>query len=119
MPDSETRRDTPAATRQGLMLAALGVIYGDIGTSPLYTMKQCIMAVGGVTETAILGVLSLIAWSLICVVAIKYVTVIMRADNRGEGGTLALSALALRSASRKGRRRPFILAAGLIGASLF
>jgi len=111
--------EAPAKARQAMMLAALGVIYGDIGTSPLYTIKQCILAVGGVSETAVLGVLSLISWSLISVVALKYVVVIMRADNRGEGGILALSALALRGASRKGRRRPIILAAGLIGASLF
>jgi KUP system potassium uptake protein len=109
----------PVTAQRRLMLAALGVIYGDIGTSPLYTIKQCVLAVGGVTETAVLGLLSLIAWSLIGVVAIKYVVIIMRADNRGEGGILALSALALRSAGRKGRMRPVILAAGLIGAALF
>ena len=119
MPDTEVRTQTQLTPRQGVMLAALGVIYGDIGTSPLYTMKQCILAVGGVTESAVLGVLSLIAWSLISVVAIKYVVVIMRADNRGEGGILALVTLGMRSASRKGRRRPFILMAGLIGAALF
>ncbi len=105
--------------RQGLILAALGVIYGDIGTSPLYTIRQSMLAVGGVSEAAVLGVLSLIAWSLIVVVALKYVVVIMSADNRGEGGILALTALALRSASRRGRRHRLILAAGLVGAALF
>jgi len=104
--------------KQGLILAALGVVYGDIGTSPLYTVKQCFDNVP-VGETTVLGVLSLIAWALFTVVAIKYVVVIMRADNRGEGGILALTALALRSASRRGRRHRLILAAGLVGASLF
>jgi KUP system potassium uptake protein len=111
--------DVRGKAKQGLVLAALGVVYGDIGTSPLYTVKQCLLAIGGVTEAGVLGVLSLIAWSLITVVALKYVVVIMRADNRGEGGILALTALALRSASKRGRRHRLILAAGLIGASLF
>lgn len=106
-------------TKQGLTLAALGVVYGDIGTSPLYTVKQSLLAVGGVSEAAVLGVLSLIAWSLTCVVALKYVVVIMRADNRGEGGILALTALALRGAGRTGRVHGLILAGGLIGAALF
>ncbi|HYB08103.1 MAG TPA: potassium transporter Kup [Alphaproteobacteria bacterium] len=104
--------------KQALIVAALGVVYGDIGTSPLYTVKQCFDNVP-VDETTVLGVLSLIAWALFVVVAIKYVVVIMRADNRGEGGILALTALALRSASRRGRRHRLILAAGLVGASLF
>jgi KUP system potassium uptake protein len=108
-----------AKSQQALVFAALGVVYGDIGTSPLYTVKQCMLAIGGVSEAGVLGVLSLIAWALIIVVAIKYVVVIMRADNRGEGGILALTALALRTASPAGRRHRFILMAGLIGASLF
>ncbi|HKF72746.1 MAG TPA: potassium transporter Kup [Stellaceae bacterium] len=105
--------------RQNLVLGALGIVYGDIGTSPLYTVKQCLAGAGGVSEASVLGVLSLIAWALTVVVTFKYVIVIMRADNRGAGGTLALTALALRSASRRGRRHKLILAAGLVGASLF
>jgi KUP system potassium uptake protein len=105
--------------QQGLILGALGVVYGDIGTSPLYTVKQCFAEGTGVTHEAVLGVLSLIAWALLIVVAFKYVVVIMRADNRGEGGILALTALALRTASRRGRRHRLILAAGLVGAALF
>src|SRR5215471_2559588 len=105
--------------RHNLVLGALGVVYGDIGTSPLYTVKQCFDAEGGITPENVLGVLSLIAWSLMMVVTIKYVIVILRADNRGEGGILALTALALRSTSRTGRRHRWILAAGLVGASLF
>ncbi len=105
--------------QQGLILGALGVVYGDIGTSPLYTIKQCFDSGTPLSHEAVLGVLSLIAWALIVVVALKYVVVIMRADNRGEGGILALTALALRTASRRGRRHRLILAAGLVGAALF
>ncbi|HLI19502.1 MAG TPA: potassium transporter Kup [Stellaceae bacterium] len=102
-----------------LALGALGVVFGDIGTSPLYTAKQCFNALGGATPTAIYGVLSLIAWALMVVVTLKYVCVIMRADNRGEGGILALTALALRSAASGTRMHCWILAAGLLGAALF
>ncbi|MGO9786769.1 MAG: potassium transporter Kup [Stellaceae bacterium] len=102
-----------------LYLGALGVVYGDIGTSPLYAVKQCVLSLGRITPDNVYGVLSLIAWSLITVVTLKYVSVIMRADNRGEGGILALTALALRAVSGKSRRHWWILAAGLLGASLF
>jgi KUP system potassium uptake protein len=108
-----------ASARQNLMLGALGVVYGDIGTSPLYTVKQCFQALGGVTPSSIYGVLSLITWSLIVVVTLKYVTVIMRADNRGEGGILALTALALRVPRAGTRLHWWILAGGLLGAALF
>src|SRR5260370_1002444 len=106
-------------SRQGLVLGALGVVYGDIGTSPLYTVKQCFDSIGTMTPAVVYGVLSLIAWSLFIVVTLKYVIVIMRTDNRGEGGILALTALALRTTSRTGRRHRWILGAGLIGAALF
>ena len=69
-----------------LMLAALGVVYGDIGTSPLYAVRQSLLAFEDTSEGAILGALSLITWSLVLVVTVKYVIFIMRADNRGEGG---------------------------------
>jgi KUP system potassium uptake protein len=105
--------------RQNLMLAALGIVYGDIGTSPLYAVRQSITDYGDLGETAIFGVLSLIAWTLTLVVTLKYVVVIMRADNRGEGGILALTALALRSAGASTRRRYWIMIAGMIGAALF
>ncbi len=105
--------------RHGLIVGALGVVYGDIGTSPLYTVRQCFVDVGSVSETSVFGVLSLIAWALFVVVTLKYVIVIMRADNRGEGGILALTALALRTTSRGTRAYGLILAAGLIGAALF
>jgi KUP system potassium uptake protein len=103
-----------------LMLGALGVVYGDIGTSPLYTVKQCFIEIGGnLTPFSVYGVLSLITWALMAVVTLKYVTVIMRADNRGEGGILALTALALRAGEGRPRLRWWILAAGLLGAALF
>ena len=105
--------------KHNLVLGALGVVYGDIGTSPLYTIRQCFDAEGGITVESVLGVLSLIFWSLMMVVTVKYVIVILRADNRGEGGILALTALALRSASRSGARHRLILMAGLVGAALF
>ena len=107
-------------THQNLYLGALGVVYGDIGTSPLYTVKLCFVELGSaITPFNVYGVLSLLTWALIVVVTFKYVTLIMRADNRGEGGILALTALALRAATRRPRLRWWILAAGLLGASLF
>ena len=111
--------NTGAKARHNLMLGALGVVYGDIGTSPLYTVKQCFEALGGVTPAAVYGVLSLITWSLFVVVTLKYVCVIMRADNRGEGGILALMAVALRVPRAGTRFHWWILAAGLLGAALF
>src|SRR5712672_316887 len=101
------------------MLAALGVVYGDIGTSPLYAVRQSLLAFGDTSEPAILGALSLIVWSLVLVVMVKYVIFIMRADNRGEGGLLALTALVLRSTTRDRKRYLWIMAAGLIGSALF
>ena len=102
--------------RQSLTIAALGVVYGDIGTSPLYTLKQCFEG-GVVSAPRVFGVLSLIVWSLTLVVTVKYVIVLMRADNRGEGGILALMVLALRSTLRTPNR--WVLWAGLFGAALF
>src|SRR5262245_47474408 len=76
-----------------LTIAALGVVFGDIGTSPLYAFKQCFTSSQGVTvdEANVFGILSLIFWSLIVVVSLKYVVLMLRADNHGEGGVLALS----------------------------
>jgi len=105
------------STRQNLTIAALGVVYGDIGTSPLYAVKQCFHDAAAITMPRVFGALSLIVWALTIIVTIKYVLVLMRADNRGEGGIFALTILALRS--RAGRRNRWILFAGLIGGSLF
>ncbi len=106
-------------TAQNLTIAALGVVYGDIGTSPLYAVRQSLVDFGDLSEPAILGALSLIVWSLVLVVTVKYVLVIMQADNRGEGGLLALTALVLRTTRRGQRRYLWIMAAGLVGAALF
>ena len=104
----------------GLSLAALGVVFGDIGTSPVYTFRECFNPEYGlpIDTEHVLGALSMIFWALIIVVAIKYVLLIMRADNRGEGGILALLALALQSARSEGPRSILVLLA-LGGAALF
>ena len=103
----------------GLALGALGVVYGDIGTSPLYALRECFVGPHGVSvsEENILGVLSLIFWSLNFVVTFKYLSIVMRADNRGEGGIMALLALA-RPAGEPNRYYRLLIAAGLFGAAL-
>ena len=105
-----------------LSLTALGVVYGDIGTSPLYALRECFKEEYGITPTPanIIGVLSLILWSLILVVSIKYIVFILRADNRGEGGILALLALLLQQKRRSDdkKRRLALIALGLFGAAL-
>ncbi|NYT61844.1 potassium transporter Kup [Alcaligenaceae bacterium] len=103
--------------RAAILVGALGVVYGDIGTSPLYTIKTALAQIGSPGQAEILGLLSLLFWMLMVVVSLKYVTIILRADNRGEGGTLALMELAMRGMSGKKRWRLIVL--GLIGASLF
>ncbi|HST28391.1 MAG TPA: potassium transporter Kup [Rudaea sp.] len=104
----------------GLALGTLGVVYGDIGTSPLYTMRETFTNGGvAVTPDNVLGVLSLVFWSLILVVSVKYAGFIMRADNKGEGGIMALTALAQRSVKSAVRARWWIAMLGLFGAALF
>lgn len=104
-----------------LSLAALGVVFGDIGTSPLYTMKEVFASHHPipVTPENVLGVLSLILWALILVVTVKYVAFVMRADNRGEGGIMALIALAGQQAGGDRKKQRFIMLAGIIGACMF
>ena len=102
-----------------LTLGSMGVVYGDIGTSPLYAVREAVSAATGgaaATPDAVLGVISLILWALTIVVTLKYVVVLLRADNNGEGGTLALMALATRVG---GRWAEIVAAFGIIGASLF
>jgi len=105
-----------------LSLTALGIVYGDIGTSPLYALQQCFMSKSGLAPTMenVYGVLSLIVWLLILVVAVKYIVFIMRADNRGEGGILALMALILQQERRRSdsHRRLLLISLGLFGAAL-
>ncbi len=101
-----------------LTLASIGVVYGDIGTSPLYAFRVAVTAAaesGPVTRDLVLGVLSLIVWALVIVVTIKYVLVLLRSDNNGEGGTLSLTALATRALGR----RSYLLLLGIIGAAMF
>jgi KUP system potassium uptake protein len=102
-----------------LVLAALGVVYGDIGTSPLYALRECFSGPHAVqpTTTNVLGVLSLTTWSLILVVSVKYLLLVLRADNRGEGGILALMALAVPPATER-RGSYTLLLLGLFGAAL-
>jgi KUP system potassium uptake protein len=101
-----------------LALGSVGVVYGDIGTSPLYAFREAVNAASGgvVTREIVLGVLSLIVWSLIIVVTLKYILILLRADNNGEGGTLSLTALAFRAL---GARAPVVLMIGVIGAAMF
>jgi KUP system potassium uptake protein len=102
-----------------LALGALGVVFGDIGTSPLYAVSACFTGPGiAVTPEHVLGVLSLIFWSLVLVILLKYVTVVLNADNKGEGGVLALTALVINTA-RESPRRKLYGTLGILGASLF
>ena len=108
-----------------LIIAALGVVFGDIGTSPLYALKLSVEATegsGAGLTSSVLGVLSLITWALIIVVSIKYILIIMRADNHGEGGVFALTALLLRKLDKKSKNsklRWFVIILGTLGAALF
>src|SRR3954468_10513746 len=103
-----------------LTLGSIGVVYGDIGTSPLYAFREAVMAASGAeglpAPAAVLGVLSLILWALIIVVTLKYVVILLRADNNGEGGTLALMALAQRAVNKNART---IVLLGIISGALF
>ena len=126
--------ETPAASGHGdvhstanfaaLTLGSIGVVYGDIGTSPLYAFREAVVAAsdgGQVTAQAVLGVLSLILWALMVVVTMKYVLILLRADNHGEGGTLALMALAQRAVIKAGTTRAagVIVLLGVISGALF
>ena len=104
-----------------LTLAAIGVVFGDIGTSPLYAMRECFGGSHAIAPTHdnVLGVLSLIFWALIIVISIKYVTFVMRADNRGEGGILALLALTTRNFKGTKQQRGWLIGLGIFGAALF
>src|SRR4051812_35797000 len=114
---ASANRSSPLAP---MIIGAIGVVYGDIGTSPLYTLRQCFTGLHrlDLSPASILGILSIIFWSLVIVVTLKYVTLIMRADNRGEGGILALTALVSRGLeSRRGRW--WFVGFGIFGAAMF
>src|SRR5213595_2939568 len=110
----------PAAGFWGLMLGSIGVVYGDIGTSPLYAMRESVLAAVGAgnpaSEPVVLGILSLVIWALLIVVTAKYVLLLLHADNNGEGRTLALMALAQRGLGRAGAS---IILLGIISGALF
>lgn len=117
-----TKVDAPSTSRKvtlGLMIGAIGVVYGDIGTSPLYTLKE-VFHIGGITtnELGVLGILSLVFWSLVWVVCIKYITFVLRADNEGEGGTMSLIALAQTATAKLPRLRKTVILLGVFGAAL-
>ena len=114
--DLATKQSTAALT-----LAAIGVVYGDIGTSPLYTLKEVFLPGTGVllNPTNLIGAVSTIFWALMLIVTLKYVILILRADNRGEGGALALTALAANAVKDRPLLRQALLLMGLFGATLF
>ncbi len=113
--------DNSRGAKSTLILGAIGVVFGDIGTSPLYTMHETFLPEHGLhaLPSTVLGILSLITWSLIIVVAVKYVSLVMRADNKGEGGIMALMTLAQRAAGKSVRARRVIMLMALLGAALF
>jgi len=123
MSQASSQADTghQAAKPLALLMAAVGVVYGDIGTSPLYTLKEVFQGGYGVdvTHDAVLGILSLIFWSLIWVVSFKYMVFILRADNQGEGGIMALTALARRASAKHPKLQMTMVVFGLFGAALF
>ena len=107
---------SPKGGLAALTVGAIGVVFGDIGTSPLYAMRESLAHVEGAPHAAVLGVLSLIFWALVLIVTIKYVAFLMRADNNGEGGTLSLMTLAQRAL---GRSSTVVFLLGLFGAAMF
>ena len=109
-PQSNNHNRQPKAPFAPLALAALGIIYGDIGTSPLYTIKECFFGSHGIaiSQANVLGILSMVFWSLVFVVSLKYVIFVLRADNKGEGGTFSLLAM-LRSRLNNDKSRWAIL----------
>ena len=121
MSQHETAGDLAGKRLAALALAALGVVYGDIGTSPLYAMKEVFAGNHPipVSEANLFGALSLFFWALILVVSVKYVMFIMRADNRGEGGIMALIALALRDVQGKPGQAKAVAIVGILGAAMF
>lgn len=119
--DATMQNTAKKATLPATALAALGVVFGDIGTSPLYALKESFHAAHGlgIQPENVLGILSIIFWCLMLIISIKYVAIVMRADNNGEGGIMALLALNLRKAKIADNKKIYMIAIGFIGASLF
>ena len=120
MAETHSPRDPKGSYLLVLSLGALGVVFGDIGTSPLYAVREAFHGPHAIalTRLNILGVLSLIFWSLILIISIKYLWFVMRADNRGEGGIIALSALVAPMRGALPKRTPLLVMMGLFGAAL-
>ena len=120
MPANDQSQVHQKSSFAALAIGAIGVVYGDVGTSPLYTMKEIFNEAHGLfpDKVTVFGSISLIFWSLVMVICLKYVVFVMRADNRGEGGIMALMALALRN-RHKANQRAIIVSLGLFGAALF
>src|SRR4029077_8048563 len=126
-PGSEATTDgaTPShSSLWALALGSIGVVYGDIGTSPLYALREAVVAASGpergdLTRLTVLGVVSLILWALFIIVTLKYVVILLRADNNGEGGTLTLMALASRAVGRHSKAGGVVALLGIISAALF
>jgi KUP system potassium uptake protein len=124
---SEATTDGAAPSRSSLWalaLGSIGVVYGDIGTSPLYALREAVVAASGtnheeLTRSTVLGVVSLILWALFIIVTLKYVVILLRADNNGEGGTLTLMALASRAVGRYSKAAGVVALLGIISAALF
>src|SRR5688572_18018878 len=120
VPSTADEPDPQAKHFWPLTLGAVGVVYGDISTSPLYAMREAVVAATGpdgvLTANIVYGILSLIFWALIIVVTLKYIAILLRADNHGEGGTLSLTALVF---GALGRNTRFALLLGIVGASMF
>ena len=118
---TETSIDAGKKALHVMVVGAIGVVFGDIGTSPLYTFSEAFSDQHGmpVTTFNVLGILSLVLWSLLIVVALKYITFIMRADNKGEGGIMAMMALAQRATRQYPRTRKLVILAAVLGAALF
>ena len=120
-PERDAVEANPTGRRLAVLtITALGVVYGDIGTSPLYALRECFKPEYGISATPanIYGVLSLIVWSLTLVVSVKYIVYVMRADNHGEGGILAMLALIIGRETTRKQRRAVLIALGLVGAAL-
>jgi len=121
-PAAGTGEEDPShGSKRALILGAVGVVFGDIGTSPLYTMHETFLPEHGLHPhpSTVLGILSMVTWSLILVVAVKYVSLVMRADNKGEGGIMALMTLAQRAVGSSSRMRKLVVLMALLGAALF
>ena len=119
----EGHTNTSQKISAALVLACLGVVYGDIGTSPLYALRESLVHAHeeGLPETSVIGIVSLLFWTVVLIVTLKYVILILRADNNGEGGTLSLVAKAQGAldARRFPRRRMMLMLLGFVGVSLF